>query len=144
MYRVSLGSKSNEAFCIFWGDGKDFEIQSTMLVFGEMAIWGDGNLGRWVYTCSISHKVTSLQDMIKDKLRVQGELIAEIQHYIGLLTAKGVLQAGGGESSGTGGTEDAPGSSDAVEAEEASTEEGVEIEEVQEEKGRLSTVFKRK
>ena len=36
---------SNE---VFWGDGKDFEIQSTMLVFGEMAIWGDVNLGRCV------------------------------------------------------------------------------------------------
>ena len=38
-------NKSLGSIKIFWGDGKGFEIQSTMLVFGEMAIWGDGNLG---------------------------------------------------------------------------------------------------
>ena len=29
---------------VFWGDGKVFEIQSTMHVFREMAIWGDGSI----------------------------------------------------------------------------------------------------
>ena len=49
----SLGSKSNE---VFWGDGKDFEIQSTILVFGEMAIWRDG----YIYQENLSSSIVSL------------------------------------------------------------------------------------
>ena len=47
LYVTNQSLGSNE---VFWGDGNDFEIQLTMLVFWEIAIWGDINLGRWVYT----------------------------------------------------------------------------------------------
>ena len=48
--------------------GRFFEIQSTVHVFGEMAIQGDGNLGRWVNT--------DINDIENTDLLVVGSVIS--------------------------------------------------------------------